>query len=484
MSHKSRSRQQRNTHTHDETQEQSFFSKQHDIENAGKKNSFFQPKLSVNEPGDVYEKEADAVANTVVNQTSQAPAVQQKKISSVQRLSTSMEDEKFATNDARMEKDKEIQEMPIQKEGNMEKEKKKNIQKKDMSMEKEKRKEVQKTDMPMEEDKKKKPRSVQRKSDVPTTASGKISSTLESSAGHGKPLPANTLHEMNTSFGVDFSNVRVHKDGEAANMNKELQAQAFTHGSDIYFNQGKYDPESSHGKFLLAHELTHVVQQGSVELLSSDTVQRQQPSNLPTVPGLGPEKTKQVSDMINNNDRQGAINVITFFAGGTVGKNYNVNSDLLENSEMKYDPNHTSDDGATKMPSWDYINNKADPAKVVIGPSAFSSIPYLYSVIMHEYQHVLWNQSLTNQKRANDVHQQGGVDTSEIEAYSWEIMHASESGLDKLPDKIAKVWSSLNSDFWKMDAQDQTTMRPLATKALNEARRLVAGKVPLDPFQP
>ena len=90
MSHKSRSRQQRNTHTHDETQEQSFFSKQHDIENAGKKNSFFQPKLSVNEPGDVYEKEADAVANTVVNQTSQAPAVQQKKISSVQRLSTSM----------------------------------------------------------------------------------------------------------------------------------------------------------------------------------------------------------------------------------------------------------------------------------------------------------------------------------------------------------------------------------------------------------
>jgi len=44
-------------------------------------------------------------------------------------------------------------------------------------------------------------------------------------------------------------------------MNKELNAQAFTHGRDIYFNAGKYDPESTQGKKLLAHELTHVVQQ-------------------------------------------------------------------------------------------------------------------------------------------------------------------------------------------------------------------------------
>jgi len=68
---------------------------------------------------------------------------------------------------------------------------------------------------------------------------------------------------MSSSFGVDFRGVRVHNDSEAINMNKELHAQAFTHGSDIYFNKGKYNPQNAEGKFLLAHELTHVVQQSN-----------------------------------------------------------------------------------------------------------------------------------------------------------------------------------------------------------------------------
>lgn len=62
-------------------------------------------------------------------------------------------------------------------------------------------------------------------------------------------------------FGHDLSRVRVHKDSDAAQMGKELNAEAFTHGRDIYFGAGRYDPEISTGKKLLAHELTHVVQQ-------------------------------------------------------------------------------------------------------------------------------------------------------------------------------------------------------------------------------
>ena len=76
-------------------------------------------------------------------------------------------------------------------------------------------------------------------------------------------MPKNTLQEMNTSFGSDFSNVKIHNDSESADMNKELNAHAFTHGSDIYFNSGKYSPESKDGQHLLAHELTHTVQQGA-----------------------------------------------------------------------------------------------------------------------------------------------------------------------------------------------------------------------------
>ena len=64
-------------------------------------------------------------------------------------------------------------------------------------------------------------------------------------------------------MGHNFENVRVHTGAEAVQMNRDVQARAFTHRNDIYFNQGNYSPGSTDGKRLLAHELTHVVQQTS-----------------------------------------------------------------------------------------------------------------------------------------------------------------------------------------------------------------------------
>lgn len=89
-----------------------------------------------------------------------------------------------------------------------------------------------------------------------------IESTLNASKTSGSPLTGNTRGEMEDSFGVDLGHVRLHHDSTAAQMSKGLNAQAFTHGSDIYFNSSKYDEGSKAGKHLLAHELTHVVQQG------------------------------------------------------------------------------------------------------------------------------------------------------------------------------------------------------------------------------
>ena len=66
---------------------------------------------------------------------------------------------------------------------------------------------------------------------------------------------------MNRSFGNDFSDVKIHVDSDAVQMNQNLGAKAFAHGNDIYFNEGKYSPNSSEGKGLLAHELTHTIQQ-------------------------------------------------------------------------------------------------------------------------------------------------------------------------------------------------------------------------------
>ncbi len=86
---------------------------------------------------------------------------------------------------------------------------------------------------------------------------------LNSSKGSGRPLSAETNQFMSNAFGADFSNVNIHADSNAVQMNQQLGAKAFTHGSDIYFNKVEYNPGSNNGKKLLAHELTHVVQQNS-----------------------------------------------------------------------------------------------------------------------------------------------------------------------------------------------------------------------------
>ncbi len=90
-------------------------------------------------------------------------------------------------------------------------------------------------------------------------ASGDLESRLNASKGGGSPLSEDVIRFMEPRFGADFSGVRVHTGGEAVQMNQELGAQAFTHGSDVYFGQGK-EPGNNE---LTAHELTHVVQQGA-----------------------------------------------------------------------------------------------------------------------------------------------------------------------------------------------------------------------------
>ena len=77
----------------------------------------------------------------------------------------------------------------------------------------------------------------------------------------GQALDSTVQVQMESAFGTDFGGVRVHADGEADGLNRALSARAFTTGQDIFFRQGEYAPGSSRGKELLAHELTHVVQQ-------------------------------------------------------------------------------------------------------------------------------------------------------------------------------------------------------------------------------
>lgn len=81
--------------------------------------------------------------------------------------------------------------------------------------------------------------------------------------GGGSPLDGAVRQDMESRLGADFSDVRVHTDGKAHESATAVNAQAYTVGSDIVFRSGSYDPGSPAGQHMLAHELTHVVQQRS-----------------------------------------------------------------------------------------------------------------------------------------------------------------------------------------------------------------------------
>jgi Domain of unknown function (DUF4157) len=301
----------------------------------------------------------------------------------------------------------------------------------------------------------------------------------------GTPLDAKLQNEMAQRFGRDFSQVRLHLGTAAEQSAKQVDAYAYTVGNNIIFGAGQFAPNSHDGRRLIAHELTHVIQQGA----SGDVLQRQPaPGSKPAprpdpVPGLGPARATYVEDLIKEGDFDGAINSLLGFKY----IDYEVDLNLLADRRMIYDPSLRSSDGSTSMPAWDYLSTppKAKPATVRIGPGAFSSLPYLYSVIMHEYQHVLWQQSLPNQKESNLLHSQGFATPDEVEAGAWELLHATESGIGGLPDKVAQIWENLNDFFWKLDAQSQAQERALVVRAFQKAKTLMKGsQLPLVPFSP
>ncbi|MFZ2899302.1 MAG: DUF4157 domain-containing protein [Saprospiraceae bacterium] len=242
-------------HTQTEAEQQPFFQKEGaDRTSAVSGQPFFQPKLKVGRPGDKYEREADATADRVVNQLP-APAVQAKcaaceaEEEEIQRkpIFESAEEQvqqkaiapSLQLQEAEAAPDEEMKEVPEEEEM---------VQAKCATCAEE------------EEN------AVQPKSEAPPEPVGSdLESRLNSTKGKGSPLPEETRSSMGSALGADFGGVRVHTGSSAVQMSQELGAHAFTHGSDIYFNAGKYDTGSKDGQRLLAHELVHTVQQGGVK---------------------------------------------------------------------------------------------------------------------------------------------------------------------------------------------------------------------------
>jgi hypothetical protein len=107
-------------------------------------------------------------------------------------------------------------------------------------------------------------------------------------AGGGSPLPESVRQEMEGFFGAGLDDVRVHTDGEAAALSRELGAQAFTVGRNVFFAEGKYNPGSREGQALLAHELTHVGQQAGFEAPAAQRQSEEEEEKVQTA--LAPEE--------------------------------------------------------------------------------------------------------------------------------------------------------------------------------------------------
>ncbi|NEO87003.1 MAG: DUF4157 domain-containing protein [Spirulina sp. SIO3F2] len=95
------------------------------------------------------------------------------------------------------------------------------------------------------------------------TVNSGVERGINQAKGSGQSLSATTQTQMGEAIGADFSQVKVHTDNRADQLNRAVQARAFTTGPDIFFKRGEYNPKSRGGQELLAHELTHVVQQGA-----------------------------------------------------------------------------------------------------------------------------------------------------------------------------------------------------------------------------
>lgn len=197
-----------------------------------------QPKLTVGQPGDKYEQEADNVAGQVVEQIN-SPQAQQKTL---QREAMSEKEEELqmkpladSIQRQEMPEEEELQQKPLAD----------TVQREAISEEEE--------DLQMKPD-------VQRQA-VGGDASAQVESEISGARGQGQPLSDDVRGSMEGAFGTDFGGVRVHTDEQSNQLNTSLQSRAFTTGQDIFFKKDEFDPGSQDGQELLAHELTHVVQQ-------------------------------------------------------------------------------------------------------------------------------------------------------------------------------------------------------------------------------
>ncbi len=174
-----------------------------------------QTKLEISQPGDMYEREADATADRVMSMPE--PRVSRQPEEEEETVQAKTENANAGPWIQRKGEEEEEMAQPKMEQGGT------------------------------------------------RTSASWLEQELKSVQSGGEGLPATTAMSMGQRFGADFSDVRVHNDSSSHSLNRSLGSQAFTYGGNLFFNEGRYQPGTPSGDHLLAHELTHVVQQGGAK---------------------------------------------------------------------------------------------------------------------------------------------------------------------------------------------------------------------------
>jgi hypothetical protein len=235
------------------------------------KGNYIQPKLTINQPNDIYEQEADAAAEKVMRMPDAKTdslffRPKPLPLTSVQRRCAACEQEE------KLQRKEDEEEQPIQ-----------------LKLAKEF--DVQRKCSHCEEEEK-----LQMKGE--TNAGGGM---VAPSAVHdvinssGQKLDEGTRGFMESRFGYDFGNVQIHNDSLAHQSSSEINALAYAHGNHIVFGSGQYQPSANSWKRLLAHELTHVIQQTVNAGITNPVIQRRTPGQ-ELIP---PQKDKETEFICN-----------------------------------------------------------------------------------------------------------------------------------------------------------------------------------------
>jgi len=193
-----------------------------------------QPRLKVSVPNDIYEQEADRVADQVMRMSGVATGIDRTATPQIHRLCPQGEQE--LRRQPLEEEEEPVQAKPLVPGWAIQRQK------------------------PKKEEELVEPKG---KSDGAPEVTAETEAAINGLPGRGHPLPEALRSFMEPRFNADFSAVRMHTDANAHDLARAVSAQAFTVGANIVFGAGHYAPETESGRHLIAHELTHVVQQAN-----------------------------------------------------------------------------------------------------------------------------------------------------------------------------------------------------------------------------